>query len=123
MAKTYNLEIDAGAHWQSIITWKDSDNAVIPLTGYTAQMMLRRKYDDEKYLVALSSEADKGLVITEAEGLIEITITDTQTSLLYANGLDSGVYDLEITSPEGIVTRLIQGTWKVTPNVTRGLID
>jgi hypothetical protein len=35
------------------------------------------------------------------------------------SGLSSGVYDLEIESFEGVVSRVIQGTFTVSEEVTR----
>jgi hypothetical protein len=55
-------------------------------------------------------------VITGATGLINITITATQTTALLP---DLYVYDLEITSGAGVVTRLIEGSAIVSAEVTR----
>jgi hypothetical protein len=55
-------------------------------------------------------------VITGATGLLNITITATQSRDLDP---DLYVYDLEITSGAGVVTRLIEGNAVVSAEVTR----
>ena len=115
MASTYNINIDQGATYTLAISYKDSNNAAINLTNYTAAMQLRATYSSVDAVLSLSSPSN-GIVITGATGLISITITDTQTAALSAN---SFVYDLEITSPSNVKTRLIQGSATISPEVTR----
>jgi hypothetical protein len=115
MASPYNIAIDQGATYTLAITYKDSAGAAINLTNYTAAMQLRLSYDASTPVLSLSSPSN-GIVITGASGLISITITDTQTAALAANTF---FYDLEITSPTSVKTRLIQGVATVSPEVTR----
>jgi hypothetical protein len=115
LASTYNINIDQGATYTLAISYKDSNNAAINLTNYTAAMQLRATYSSVDAVLSLSSPSN-GIVITGATGLISITITDTQTAALSAN---SFVYDLEITSPSNVKTRLIQGSATISPEVTR----
>jgi hypothetical protein len=59
-----------------------------------------------------------GISITPAtDSVITITISATATAAISAPSY--GVYDLEIESVSGVVTRLLQGTYQVTPEVTR----
>jgi hypothetical protein len=62
------------------------------------------------------SSALPRITITPALGKISIHATAAQTNALVAGDY---VYDLEITSSTGIVTRLIQGRATVSPQVTR----
>ena len=115
MASTYNIEIDQGATYTLAITYKDSAGVPINLTNYTAAMQLRLQYDSPTTALSLSSPSN-GIVITGASGLVTITITDTQTAALAS---DTFLYDLEITSPTSVKTRLIQGVAVVSAEVTR----
>ena len=120
MATTYTMRLDAGAHYFLQITWKDPDGAAIDLTGYTARMMLRTKYADAAPLVSLTSEEGGGIEITAVSGILDITIDDTSTSALASTGKETkGVYDLEVESSEGVVYRLIGGTWICAPEATK----
>jgi predicted ribosome-associated RNA-binding protein Tma20 len=50
-------------------------------------------------------------------GSFNISLTDTQTDAL--NPAFTHVYDVEVTSDTGAVTRIIEGTVTVSPGVTR----
>jgi hypothetical protein len=52
---------------------------------------------------------------TDLVGKIMVTVTDEQTELL----TKSGVYDLEVESPGGEVTRIIEGKVRLSREVTR----
>ena len=114
MASTYNILIDQGATYTLALSYKDSAGTAINLTGYTAAMQLRKTVGSATASLSLTSSS--GIVITGATGLINITITATQSRDLVP---DIYVYDLEITSGAGIVTRLVQGSVIVSAEVTR----
>ena len=57
---------------------------VFDLTGYEARLMIREKLTDSSPVIALYSDAllGTGLTITAVDGLIEVEIPPTQTSVL-----------------------------------------
>ena len=114
-AAIYNATIDQGATFTLEVIYKDSAGTPINLTGYTAALQVRQNYYDETALVSLTSPSN-GIVITPLLGKINITMSSTQTG-----SLDEGiyVYDLEINAGGGTITRLIQGQFTVSPEVTR----
>lgn len=114
MADNYQISIDQGATYSLALTYKDSNGTAINLTGYTAAMQIRTSYDSSTTVVSLTSSS--GIVITAATGLLTITITSIQTAALTPG---TYVYDLEITSGSGVVSRLIQGSVMVSAEVTR----
>ena len=113
MADTYDIEIDAGATFQLQVLWKDSDGDPINLTGYSARMHIRRTVEAEDIDVELASGA--GVTLGGSAGTIDIEIDDATTSGLSG----SYVYDLELESGGGVVSRVIQGAVNVNPEVTR----
>jgi hypothetical protein len=114
-AGIYNATIDQGATWSVTVLYKNSDGTAINLTGFTAAMQVRQQYSSETAELTLSSPSN-GIVITGATGTVLITISAAQT-----RALEEGyyVYDVELTSPSALVTRLIQGQLTVAPEVTR----
>ena len=110
-----NFVIDQGADWFVTVVYKDSAGVAINLTGYTAALQIRDTYADSTTDLSLTSPSG-GITITGATGTIAITATAAQTAAIPAG---SYVYDLEITSSGGIVTRLIQGKISISPQVTR----
>jgi hypothetical protein len=115
LGNTFNITINQGATFELTITWKDSAGTAINLTGYTARMQVRETYSSTTPIVSLTNGA--GITLGGAAGTIAIVISATTTAALAAPF--SGVYDLEIVSAGGVVTRLVQGTATVSAEVTR----
>jgi hypothetical protein len=113
-AATHNFVIDQGADWYVTFVYKDSAGTAIDITGYTAALQIRDTYADSTTDLALTSTS--GITITGATGTLAVHATATQTTAIAAGQY---VYDLEITSAGGIVTRLVQGKITVSPQVTR----
>jgi hypothetical protein len=115
MAQNYSFVIDQGADWYLNIEYKDSAGAAINLTGYTAAMQFRLTVSSATSALTLTQAA--GITITGATGNLAIRATAAQTGALEDSAKYD--YDLEITSPAGVVTRLIQGVASVSSQVTR----
>jgi hypothetical protein len=88
--------------------------APVNITGYTAALQLRSLPSDATAVLSLTNGS--GITITGSTGTIAVTATATQTG-----NIDEGpyYYDLEITSPTGVVTRVAQGQVVVSAQVTR----
>jgi hypothetical protein len=113
IAGIYNFTLDQGSTWTLQIVYKDSNGNPINLTGYTAEMQVRRKFDSDTAVLTLST-SNGGITIVGATGTLNLIATDEQAAI------DPGlyVYDLEL-STGGVRTRLIQGTVTVSGEVTR----
>jgi hypothetical protein len=114
-ATTYDITIEQGATFSLVITYKDNDTPV-NLTGYTARMQVRSTMESATVLIELTTGADGRIVLGGSAGTITMTIAATDTAALTAG---RAVYDLELVSGGGIVTRLIQGVCTISRNVTR----
>ena len=113
---TYNLEINQGATLALVATWSDSAGTAINLTGYTARLNVRETYASTSAVLTLTTE-NSGIVLGGAAGTITLAATATVTAALTAPF--SGVYDLELVSGGGVVTRLLEGSATISPEVTR----
>jgi hypothetical protein len=109
-AGTYNFTFEQGATFSRQLTVQDNGSAM-DLTNYSARMQLRSSV--ESTTVALTVTC---AITNASSGILTVSNTATQTM-----GVDAGiyVYDLEIESSAGVVTRLMQGTATITANVTR----
>ena len=83
------------------------------LTGYTARMAIKNKVGGT-VLLSLTTEND-GIVINDSAKTITLNIDATDTAALTWT---TGVYDLEMISPTGVVTSLMTGSVAVTKEVT-----
>jgi hypothetical protein len=110
---TYNDEIDSGTDWTIAVLDTQSDGVATDLTGYTAAMHLRKAANSSTSLELTSGGG--GIVITEASGRLDVTITAAQSARLSGAYL----YALRVTSPAGIKDDLITGTLTFYPNLVR----
>jgi hypothetical protein len=111
----YDIVCDQGATFVRNVSWLDEDETPINLWGYTARMQVRATVQAATPLVSLTTE-NGGIVLTPETGGIRLFLTDAQTDALPAR---KAVYDLEMVSGTGVVTRLLQGTFTIVPQVTR----
>jgi hypothetical protein len=100
---TYNITAYQGADWDRTFTITQGGTA-LNLTGYTSRMQVREAADSTAYLLSLSSGT--GITLGGTAGTIAV---------------DAGsyAYDLEIISGASVVTRLLEGGFTVSGNVTR----
>lgn len=113
MAGAYNFTIEQGATFNLLMTWK-IDNVAVNLTGYTARLQARIDVDETETILSLTTGA--GITLGGAAGTITLDQTATQTALLPKGEY---VYDLELQSSGGVVTRLLQGELNISAEVTR----
>ena len=109
MAGNYDIVIEQGATFSLAITVTGID-----LTTYTARGQGRTTH----------ASADKAFTLSTAiayslpNSTITVSLTATQTTAL--TGPSNGVYDVEYVSSSGtVVTRILEGTYTITPEVTR----
>ena len=111
MAAVANLSIDQGATFTSDITVKDINGNVFDLTGYTASAKLAKGYSSTRTRTTISTT----FATDRTTGVLTISLTANQTTALDA---ERYVYDVEITSSAGSVTRVLEGIITVRPEVS-----
>lgn len=130
-AGKYNFTIEQGATTDFEIQYKDSDNRAVDLSGYSGRLQIRPNFADNtssSFLILSSSRNLDGTGLNfsgstgdkpPTSGSIGIFIAACTSSQLTFN---QGLYDLELYSGSGecpFTIRLIQGTVKVSKEVTR----
>jgi len=86
----------------------NASNVPVDMTGWTGQAQVRETYDGD-LIDSLTVSCDNTGVL--------VTWTGEQTDLWPA--FTWGVWDLEVTSPQGKVTRLAEGKVYLSSGVTR----
>lgn len=115
-AGQHDITIEQGATFKLDVTWKTgSPAAAVNLTGYTARMQVRRSHKAESALLTFTTE-NGAITLGGAAGTIAVRGLATLTDDVPAKPC---VYDLELVSGAGEVTRLLEGSVTVTPEVTR----
>jgi hypothetical protein len=113
-AGTLDFTIEQGATFNLLLTWKIND-VPVNLTNWTARLQARVDVEDTETVLTLTTE-NGGITLGGALGTISLDRTATQTALLPAG---TYVYDLELISGVGAVTRLVQGELDISAEVTR----
>lgn len=111
MAVYANIVVDQGADYSASVDVTDSDGDNLDLSGYTAAGQIRKTYSSStavNFTVSIATPA--------STGILNIGLTSTQTNAMKAGRY---VYDVEITSAGGTVTRVLEGQVEVTPGVTQ----
>lgn len=119
MASKLNLVFDQWATFQHTITWKDSDDTPIDVTGYRVRMQVRQTPTATTTLLDFdSADLESGMTIDTLDetGVITIRLSPAVTGAL---AFTAAEYDLTVTSPDGVVTRLMEGKASVSLGVTR----
>ena len=114
-AAKYDIILEEGATFQLTLTWKDSADTPVNLTGYSAAMQVRRYITADTALLDVSSVGGE-ITLGGAAGTIEVVIPAAETADLTG---EQAVYDLEVTDGSGIVTRLLYGDCEIRREVTR----
>jgi hypothetical protein len=137
MTTRQDLIIRQGETWSFVWTKRDAAGAAVDLTGYSARMAIRDRIGGANLQALLSSTGDTGGTITlgGAAGTVTMSMTAAQSAVLAATmatlsvmiaaqepeGLaptETYAYDLQLTSPAGVVTRDLEGQVVVHRRVT-----
>ena len=115
-AGIWNALCEQGATFRRVLTWKDADGVAQNLTGYTARMQVRDTVDDTAGPVLTLTTENGRISLGGVAGTVTLLVDATTTAALTP---EQYVYDLEVVSSTGFVTRLVQGTFIVSGEVTR----
>lgn len=112
-AVAYDLTIEQGATFALVVAVLNEDGTVKPLTGYNAAMQIRA---DPASVPLVTYALNSQLFINALAGKVMVEVLAEETATY---GWTRGLYDLEITSPAGVVSRLAQGRVRVSKEITR----
>lgn len=87
----------------------------VDMTSYTARMTIKNKVGGTVLMSLTSGAPDNRIAIDNALHTITITISASDTA---AATWKTGVYDLEMVAPSGVVTTIFTGNIIVTQEVT-----
>lgn len=113
-ANIYDIICEQGTTFVRVVTYTDANNTPINISSYTGRMKVRKsKSSPEEYL---SLTTGGGGLALQANGEIEITVPAATSAMIPSGNYK---YDLEIVSTAGVVTRVIEGDFRVSGEITR----
>ena len=108
-----NFLCPQGSTFSRRLTYK-IDDVPVSLSGYSSRLQVREAHYSTNTLISLNS--GNGITLGGSAGTIDILISASATAALNAGNF---VYDLEIQAANGTVDRLVEGSFIVSPEVTR----
>ena len=110
MAGFAELTLEQGANFTTTVTVNGSDGSPTNLLNYTGAAQIRKSYYSttaNNFTVSISNAA---------AGELTVSMTAANTANLTAGRM---LYDLLITSPTNVKTRVVEGIATILPSVTR----
>lgn len=110
MPGNYDLSIYEGDVCKFTVTVKDSNNAVVNLTGYTAKAQLKTGYEDASPVNFVCT------ITTPTSGVVLVYLAPATTAALTPGS--TYIWDFQLTEPSGDVRTYLAGDVTVIPEVT-----
>jgi hypothetical protein len=110
MAQVQTFHVEAGATFAQQLVYTDDNGDLFDLDGYSAKLQLRETIESSEPAL------DVDLAIDIETATLSFELDPEQTSSLTAPRYK---YAIELTAPTGEVTRLLQGSFKVSPEAVR----
>lgn len=110
MATVTNLYVDQGSFFRTNVTVSSTNGTPLDLTGYTVASQMRKSYQSSTGYNFTSS------ITNPIQGRVRIELTSESSRTIPAGRY---LYDLEVTSPSGEKTRVVEGIVIVNPEITK----
>ena len=111
-----NLKIPQGTTYTHDFNYVEVDGVTpVILTDYTARLQFRVTKESSVFFHEATT-LNTGLIIAAPSGKVTLVIDDADSTAFTDY---SGFYDLEIESPGGTVTRIVEGKVTINKEVTR----
>jgi len=110
MAIKSNLTIDQGTDFTATITVANESGTAVNLTDYTGRGQMRKSPFTSAYHAFT-------VTVSDAEaGEVTLAMNSSTTAAITAGRY---LYDIEVVSGGGTVTRIVEGIATVTPEITK----
>jgi hypothetical protein len=113
-SNVYDILVDQGATLSRAMFLKTSSKSPISLDGYSGRMHIRDYVTSSVIIETLTTENGQ-MTITPASGRVDILLSPAETAAL---AVKKYVYDIELESPEGEVTKVLSGKLTVRAEIT-----
>lgn len=120
MGAVYNMNVNQGEDFQLHLLIKDQTGTVIDISTDTFSGQIREKYDASSVVGSFSFEngEDTGSLIVKISNSVTSSFPCRPGTTQERRPITEFIYDIERNS-DGIITRILEGSVFVSPNVTR----
>lgn len=112
--RTETFQVPAGTSFERTVQITSDGTAPVDLTGYTGRMQAR--VSPASAVVLELTTTNGGISIDGPAGAVTLRLAAAATDIA-AQRL---VYDVNLTSPDGFVSRILAGEFVILASVTRG---
>lgn len=113
---TSNFEVNQGTDFSLLITLRRLDSTLVDLTGYSFRGQAKKSYADLKPAFSFSFTLLDQLVEL---GKVSLDLHPDDTSSILIRAPEAYIYDIEMIDATGRVTRILEGTITLRPEVTK----
>lgn len=118
-----DITADQGSSIQINFALTNQVGAPLDLSGYTLRLQVRKSYADSSTLINATLANGKLVWVSQAGGTFYLLLSPTDTNSVRfptdTPELLEAVYDLEIESPTGFVSKPVRGAFNLNREVTR----
>lgn len=122
-AATLNLTHEQGTTFTRTLTFKDASDVTVDLTGQTFRGSIRRIATDSKLIAAFTFVLANQ---TTNRGEVTMSLSASTSSAIKLTAQESAVrtsevftYDVERVLADETVERVLEGTFSISPEVTK----
>ena len=108
MSTRIDLILDQGADFLTVFNVQAANGNAVDLSAYTAASQMRKDYASNTFV--------QFTVTTNANGDVTMNLPASNTISIVPGRYK---YDIEITSPSNVISRIVEGIIDVSPNMTR----
>lgn len=113
-SNVYDILADQGATLNRALFLKNSTKRPVDVSGYIGRMHIR-DYVNSSVIVKTLTTENGGITIDGLAGRVDILLKPSDTDDL---GAKTYVYDLELESEEGDVTKIVSGKLTIRAEIT-----
>jgi hypothetical protein len=110
VATVSNLYVDQGSFYRTYVTVSSTDGIPLDLTNYNVASQMRKSYQSSTGYNFTSS------ITNPIQGRVRVELSSEQSRLIPAGRY---LYDIEVTSPSGEKTRVVEGIVLINPEITK----
>lgn len=114
-AGRYHIKIEQGADLLLDIDVKDSTSSAVNFSGYTTARAKFKNFVTDTSSVLEANNTNSRLTFSNTAGRISLNVPSSVTTSLTEG---EGVYDMEVVNSSGVVYRILEGTYEISPEVT-----
>jgi hypothetical protein len=109
-----------GATWKLTLSLTDNSDNPIDLTGYIVRGQVRKSYQSSiaYNFICYITDAENGKLVISMPASLTASIPSADDKNPKAPD-NTYVYDIEIESRDGVVTRILEGNLYIDPEVTK----